>query len=85
MSPMPDAEQRHRRRERGVGEVGLIGGEEREARRRQMIARPARTMVRTGNRADSRDPTADARNIAIETGSILTPVSRASRPRTSCR
>ena len=46
---------------------------------------PARTIVRIGKRFDSREPNAEAMNIAIETGSILMPVSSASSPSTSCR
>ena len=46
---------------------------------------PARTMVRTGNRLDKREPTAEVRNIVIETGSILMPVWNTVRPRTSWR
>ena len=45
-----------------------------------MIHRPARTTVRIENLLASRAPTADATNMVIETGSILMPVSRASRP-----
>ncbi len=50
-----------------------------------VITRPALTIDRTEKRPDSREPVADAMNIVIETGSILMPVSRASRPSTSCR
>ena len=46
---------------------------------------PTRTIVRIGKRFDSREPSAEEMNIVIETGSILMPVSSASRPRTSCR
>ena len=41
--------------------------------------RPARTIVRTGNRFESREPTAEVRNIVIETGSILMPVSKSAQ------
>ena len=34
-----------------------------------VVARPTRVIVRTGYRPDSRDPTAEATNIAMETGS----------------
>jgi hypothetical protein len=47
--------------------------------------RPARTSVRAENRAVSQEPATDERNIATETGSIRSPVSSVSRPRTSCR
>ena len=47
--------------------------------------RPVRTIVRTAKRLDRREPNAEATNIVIETGIILMPVSRASRPSTSCR
>ena len=50
-----------------------------------VVHSPARTIERTVNRADNLDPTAEVMNIAMETGSILMPVSRASRPRTICR
>ena len=46
---------------------------------------PLRTIERTAKREDRREPVAAARNIVIETGSILTPVSRAESPSTSCR
>ena len=49
------------------------------------VARPALVIDRTEYRVDRRDPIAAARNIAMDVGSILTPVSRASSPRTSCR
>ena len=47
--------------------------------------RPARTIDRIEKRPDSLDPAAEATNIAIETGSIFRPVSRASSPSTSWR
>ncbi len=50
-----------------------------------VTTRPARTIVRTGNRLDNREPIAEVTNMVIETGSILMPVSRALRPRTSWR
>ena len=50
-----------------------------------LVMRPVRTMPRTENRLDSRDPSAAAMNMVMDTGSILIPVSSASRPRTSCR
>ena len=48
-------------------------------------SRPARTIDRIGKRPDRREPAAEARNMVIDTGSILMPVSRASSPITSCR
>ena len=50
-----------------------------------VVHRPARTIARTVNRDDRREPTAEVMNMAMDTGSILMPVSRASRPRTICR
>ncbi len=50
-----------------------------------VIHRPERTMARTEKRLARRAPSAEATNMVMETGSILMPVSRASRPRTSCR
>ncbi len=50
-----------------------------------VVVTPNRTIARTGYLADSRAPAAEARNIRIDTGNILMPVSRASRPSTSCR
>ncbi len=50
-----------------------------------VVHRPVRTIVRTENRVESREPMAEARSMVMDTGSILTPVSRASSPRTSCR
>ena len=82
--PIPTPSTPMRQREPGVGEVGLDRREQR-ARRRAMIARPARTIVRTGKRFDSRDPAAAVTNMVIEMGSILIPVSRASSPSTSWR
>ena len=52
---------------------------------RPVITRPALTIERTGNRPDRREPAAAAMNIITDTGSILMPVSRASRPSTICR
>ena len=52
---------------------------------RPVITRPALTIDRTENRPDRRAPAAAARNIITDTGSILIPVSRASRPSTICR
>jgi hypothetical protein len=42
-------------------------------------------MERIEKRADSREPAAEAMNMVMDTGSIWMPVSRASRPITSCR
>lgn len=51
-----------------------------------IVSRPARTMERTGNRLESREPIAEAMNIVMDTGSILMPVSSgSSSPSTSCR
>ena len=50
-----------------------------------VVASPVRTIPRTVNRVDSREPAAAARNMVIEMGSILMPVCRAFRPSTSCR
>ena len=50
-----------------------------------VVARPALVMDRTAYRLDKRDPIAAARNMAMDVGSIFTPVWRASRPSTSCR
>ena len=74
-----DSEQAHRPGEGRLVELDVDRAHQ-DHRGQGERARPVRTMPRTVKRVDNREPTIEATNMAIETGSILIPVSSASRP-----